>query len=40
MPRRVRGTGRPVHVGYLDEEGREVPPAGVAIIPAGTPGRA
>ena len=27
MLRRVRGTDGPVHVGYLDEEGREVPPA-------------
>jgi DNA-binding HxlR family transcriptional regulator len=34
MLRRVRGTDGPVHVGYLDEEGREVPSADVAIIPA------
>jgi hypothetical protein len=34
MLRRVRGTDGPVHVGYLDEEGREVLPADVAIIPA------
>src|ERR1700729_4271748 len=34
MLRRVRGTDGPVHVGYLDDEGREVPPANVAIIPA------
>jgi hypothetical protein len=31
---RVRGTDCPVHVGYLDDAGREVP-ADVAIIPAG-----
>jgi len=35
MLRRVRGTGRPVRVGYLDERGREVQPADVAVIPAG-----
>src|SRR4029079_12794999 len=29
MLRRVRGTDGPVHVGYLDDEGREVPPADV-----------
>ena len=34
MLRRVRGTDCPVHVGYLDGEGREVPLADVAIIPA------
>ena len=34
MFRRVRGTDCPVHVGYLDDAGREVPPADVAIIPA------
>jgi DNA-binding HxlR family transcriptional regulator len=34
MLRRVRGTDGPVRVGYLDDEGREVPPADVAIIPA------
>jgi hypothetical protein len=33
MLRRVRGTACPVHVGYLDDEGREVLPANVAIIP-------
>jgi len=40
MLRRVRGTERPVHVGFIDERGREVRPADVAIIPAGaaTPG--
>ena len=35
MFRRVRGTDRPVHVGYLDDAGREVPPADVAVIAAG-----
>ena len=35
MLRRVRGTGGPVRVGYLDEQGREVRPADVAVIPAG-----
>jgi len=35
MLRRVRGTDRPVRVGYLDERGREVQPADVAVIPAG-----
>ena len=34
MLRRVRGTDGPVHVGYLDDAGREVPSADVAIIPA------
>ena len=36
MLRRVRGTGRPVHVGFVDERGREVQPADVAMIPAGS----
>jgi DNA-binding HxlR family transcriptional regulator len=36
MLRRVRGTGRPVHVGFVDERGREVAPADVAMIPAGS----
>jgi hypothetical protein len=35
MLRRVRGTACPVNVGYLDDEGREVPPADVAVIPVG-----
>jgi hypothetical protein len=35
MFRRVRGTDCPVRVGYLDDAGREVPPADVAIIPVG-----
>lgn len=30
--RRVRGTDLPVHVGYVDERGREVEPADVAMI--------
>lgn len=34
MLRRVAGTDRPVHVGYLDADGREVPPDNVAVIPA------
>ena len=34
MLRRVRGTDRPVHVGYVDGSGREVQPADVAVIPA------
>lgn len=38
MLRRVRGTGDLVRVGYLDEDGREVRAADVAIIPAGQPG--
>jgi len=36
MLRRVRGTDRPVHVGFVDERGREVQPADVAMIPAGS----
>ena len=35
MLRRIRGTDCPVRVGYLDDEGREVQPADLAIIPAG-----
>ncbi len=34
MLRRVRGTGRPAHVGFIDEDGREVATADVAVIPA------
>jgi DNA-binding HxlR family transcriptional regulator len=33
MLRRVRHTDRPVHVGFIDERGREVPPADFAVIP-------
>ena len=36
MLRRVRGTDGPVRVGYLDEQGREVPLADVTVIPAGS----
>jgi hypothetical protein len=36
MLRRVRGTDRLVRVGYVDERGREVQPADVAVIPAGS----
>ena len=36
MVRRVRGTDCPVRVGYLNEQGREVQPADVAMIPAGS----
>ena len=36
MLRRVRGTDCPVRVGYVDERGREVQPADVAVIPAGS----
>jgi DNA-binding HxlR family transcriptional regulator len=35
MLRRVAGTDRPVHVGYIDPDGREVPPDGVAMIVVG-----
>jgi DNA-binding HxlR family transcriptional regulator len=35
MLRRVRGTDCPVRVGYLDEQGQEVPLADVTVIPAG-----
>jgi DNA-binding HxlR family transcriptional regulator len=34
MLRRVKGTDRPVHVGYIDERGRAVAAADVAVIPA------
>jgi hypothetical protein len=34
MLRRVRGTDRPVHVGFVDDQGREVALADVAMIPA------
>jgi len=33
MLRRVRGTDRPVRVGYLDERGREVKPDDFALVP-------
>jgi len=35
MLRRVRGTDCPVRVGYLDEQGREVAPADLAVIATG-----
>ena len=34
MLRRIRGTDLPVHVGYVDDQGNEVIPADVAVIPA------
>jgi DNA-binding HxlR family transcriptional regulator len=34
MLRRVRGTDRPVHVGYIDEDGCEIPLTDVAVVPA------
>jgi DNA-binding HxlR family transcriptional regulator len=34
MLRRVKGTDSPVHVGFIDESGREVEPANFAVIPA------
>jgi DNA-binding HxlR family transcriptional regulator len=36
MLRRVRDTGRPAHVGFVDEDGHEVALADVAVIPAAT----
>jgi DNA-binding HxlR family transcriptional regulator len=33
MLRRVKGTDRPVHVGYVDERGQEIEPGHVAMIP-------
>lgn len=35
--RRIRGTDLPVHVGYLDDQGNQVPLADVAVIPADPP---
>ena len=37
MLRRIAGTDAPVHVGYVDPDGREVPPDGFAMIPASAP---
>jgi DNA-binding HxlR family transcriptional regulator len=34
MLRRVRGTGRPAHVGFVDDRGQEVALADVAMIPS------
>jgi DNA-binding HxlR family transcriptional regulator len=36
MLRRVKGTDCAVHVGYIDERGREVEPGDVAVIPQET----
>jgi DNA-binding HxlR family transcriptional regulator len=36
--RRIRGTGGPVHVGFIDDGGREVARADVAMIAADAPG--
>jgi DNA-binding HxlR family transcriptional regulator len=35
MLRRIAGTDRPVHIGYIDADGREVAPDGVAMVPTG-----
>ena len=35
IERRVRGTGQPLHVGYIDDDGREVTLPDVRMIPAG-----
>ena len=37
MLRRVAGTDCPVHVGYVDPDGREVSPEGFAMIPTYAP---
>src|SRR3984957_10697128 len=37
MLRRVAGTDEPVHVGYIDPDGREVSPDGFAMIPPSAP---
>jgi DNA-binding HxlR family transcriptional regulator len=37
MLRRTRADGRPVHVGYIDDRGQEVPPADMATVPASGP---
>ena len=34
--RRIRGTDLPVHVGYVDDQGTEIAPADVAMIPEGS----
>jgi DNA-binding HxlR family transcriptional regulator len=34
MLRRVRGTDRPVHVGFVDDEGHEIAPGEVTVVPA------
>jgi hypothetical protein len=37
MLRRVAGTDCPVHIGYIDPDGREVPADGFAMIPTYQP---
>jgi DNA-binding HxlR family transcriptional regulator len=37
MLRRVAGTDAPVHVGYIDPDGREVSPDGFAMVPPTAP---
>jgi len=37
MLRRVAGTDEPVHVGYIDPDGREVFPDGFAMVPSHAP---
>jgi DNA-binding HxlR family transcriptional regulator len=34
MLRRVRGTDRPVHVGFIDDDGCEIPLTDVTVVPA------
>jgi DNA-binding HxlR family transcriptional regulator len=34
MLRKDRDTGRPLHLGFIDDHGREVPPADVTMVPA------
>jgi hypothetical protein len=34
---RIRGTDRPIYVGYVDDQGNEVSLADVAMIPADSP---
>jgi DNA-binding HxlR family transcriptional regulator len=38
MLRRVAGSDHPVHIGYIDPAGQEVPADGVAVIPANAAG--
>lgn len=33
IQRRARGTGRPVHVAFVDDRGREIDPDEVAVVP-------
>jgi DNA-binding HxlR family transcriptional regulator len=39
MLRRVAGTDRPVRIGFVDPDGQEISPDGVAMIPADAPAR-